>query len=117
MKMIRLADTEPALRTAWLMACDQTEQQLRVIIGDRLGRPAGDPEVRLHAAATAAVVRVLDEQIGVAFLAGTGATWMLSRPHAEQADVVSGHRGGSPYTQGGCGRPFLQLFREPSVES
>ncbi|ADI03703.1 putative transcriptional regulator, TetR family protein [Streptomyces bingchenggensis BCW-1] len=73
MKMIRLADTEPALRTAWLMACDQTEQQLRVIIGDRLGRPAGDLEVRLHAAATAAVVRVLDEQIGVAFLADAGA--------------------------------------------
>ncbi|MGO4426737.1 TetR/AcrR family transcriptional regulator, partial [Streptomyces sp. MCAF7] len=48
------------------------EQQMRVIIGDRLGRPAGDLEVRLHAAATAAVVRVLDERIGVAFLAGTG---------------------------------------------
>lgn len=72
MKMIRLADTEPALRTAWLMACDQIEQQMRVIICDRLGRPAGDLEVRLHAAATAAVVRVLDERIGVAFLAGTG---------------------------------------------
>ncbi|MFJ2740579.1 TetR/AcrR family transcriptional regulator [Streptomyces sp. NPDC087440] len=70
MKMIRLADTEPALRTAWLMACDQTEQQMRAIIGDRLGRPADDLDVRLHAAATASVIRVLDEHIGAALLAG-----------------------------------------------
>ncbi|MGW8455133.1 TetR/AcrR family transcriptional regulator [Streptomyces niveus] len=70
MKMIRLADTEPALRTAWLMACDQTEHQLLLIIGDRLRRPPRDMEVRRHAAASAAVVRVLGEHIGAAVLAG-----------------------------------------------
>ncbi|MFJ1746540.1 TetR/AcrR family transcriptional regulator [Streptomyces sp. NPDC088116] len=70
MKMIRLADTEPALRTAWLMACDQTERELCVIIGDRLERPADDLEVRMQAAAAAAVVRVLEEHIGAAALAG-----------------------------------------------
>ncbi|GAA3724317.1 helix-turn-helix domain-containing protein [Streptomyces tremellae] len=70
MKMIRLADTEPALRTAWLMACDQTEGQLRVVIGERLGRPDDDLEVRMAAAAAAAVVRVLDEHIGAAILGG-----------------------------------------------
>ncbi|MEW1928202.1 helix-turn-helix domain-containing protein [Streptomyces sp. NPDC088360] len=70
MKMIRLADTEPPLRTAWLMACDQTERELCVIIGSRLERPADDLEVRTHAAAAAAVVRVLDEHIGAAILAG-----------------------------------------------
>ncbi|MFD3919467.1 TetR/AcrR family transcriptional regulator [Streptomyces sp. NPDC058595] len=70
MKMIRLADTEPALRTAWLMACDQTERQMCVIIGDRLGIPADDPRVRVHAAASAAVVRVLDEHIGATLLSG-----------------------------------------------
>ncbi|CAM5373328.1 hypothetical protein SALBM135S_10137 [Streptomyces alboniger] len=70
-KTIRLADTEPALRTLWLMACDQTGQELRAIIGERLDRPAGDLRVRLHAAAASSVVRVLDEQIRVAMLAGT----------------------------------------------
>ncbi|MFJ6852149.1 TetR/AcrR family transcriptional regulator [Streptomyces sp. NPDC091271] len=74
MKMIRLADTEPALRTAWLMACDQVERQMCGIIGDRLGRPADDLEVRLHAAATASGVRVLDEHIGAALLAGADLT-------------------------------------------
>ncbi|MGW8379836.1 TetR family transcriptional regulator [Streptomyces sp. ODS28] len=70
MKMIRLADTEPALRTAWLMACDQSERALREIVADRLGRTAEDLEVRLHAAAAASVVRVLDEHIGAAILDG-----------------------------------------------
>lgn len=72
-KMIRLAESEPALRTAWLMACDQTEHQLRLIIGDRLRRPPLDAEVRRHAAASAAVVRVLGEHTGAAVLAGTDA--------------------------------------------
>ncbi|MEW2549873.1 helix-turn-helix domain-containing protein [Streptomyces sp. NPDC047002] len=74
MKMIRLADTEPALRTAWLMACDQTEHQLCAIIGERLGRPDDDLEVRMAAAAAAAVVRVLDEHIGAAILGGADLT-------------------------------------------
>ncbi|MBL1114002.1 TetR/AcrR family transcriptional regulator [Streptomyces sp. 110] len=74
MKMIRLADTEPALRTAWLMACDQKERELCAIIADRLERPAGDLEVRQHAAAAAAAVRVLEEHIGAAVLAGADVT-------------------------------------------
>ncbi len=74
MKMSRLADTEPALRTAWLMACDETERELCAIIADRLERPAGDLEVRQHAAAAAAVVRVLEEHIGAAILAGADVT-------------------------------------------
>lgn len=72
MKMIRLADTEPALRTAWLMACDQTERELCAIVGDRLDRPADDLQVRLYAASASSVVRVLDEHIGAAILAGSG---------------------------------------------
>lgn len=70
MKMIALADTEPALRTAWLMACDQEERELVPIIADRMGRPADDLEVRVHAAAAAAVMRVMDEHIGSALLSG-----------------------------------------------
>ncbi|MEU6123679.1 helix-turn-helix domain-containing protein [Streptomyces sp. NPDC047123] len=103
MKMIRLADTEPALRTAWLMACDQTEQQLRVIIGDRLDRPADDLEVRMHAAAAAAVIRVLDEYIGAAILAGADLTEFtdvpgVSRRFAQAIRTATGGVVGDPVT-------------------
>lgn len=70
-KMIALADTEPALRAAWLMACDQGERQLVAVIADRLRRPTDDIEVRTHAAATTAVLRVLTEDISVAVLTGS----------------------------------------------
>ncbi|MFF3641678.1 TetR/AcrR family transcriptional regulator [Streptomyces sp. NPDC002564] len=103
MKMIRLADTEPALRTAWLMACDQTEQQLRVIIGDRLDRPADDLEVRMHAAAAAAVIRVLDEYIGAAILADADLTEFtdvpaVSRRFAQAIRTATGGVVGDPVT-------------------
>ncbi|MFD3521638.1 TetR/AcrR family transcriptional regulator [Streptomyces sp. NPDC058653] len=70
MKMIRLADTEPALRTAWLMACDQMEREMAHLIAARLGTAADDLDVRLHAAAAAAALRVISEDIGAALLAG-----------------------------------------------
>ncbi|MFI6700873.1 TetR/AcrR family transcriptional regulator [Streptomyces sp. NPDC050509] len=103
MKMIRLADTEPALRTAWLMACDQTERQMCGIIGDRLGRPADDLEVRLHAAATASVVRVLDEHIGAAVLAGAELTdfagvTALAERYAQAIRTATGGAVGDPLT-------------------
>ena len=69
-QMIVLAETEPALRAAWLMACDQAERQLVAVIADRLRRPTDDIEVRTHAAAAAAVLRVLTEDISVAVLTG-----------------------------------------------
>ncbi|WP_328356288.1 TetR/AcrR family transcriptional regulator [Streptomyces sp. NBC_00445] len=69
-KMIRLADTEPAIRTAWLMACDQVEREMAEIIAQRLGLPAEDLDVRLHAAAASAALRVLNEDIGAALLEG-----------------------------------------------
>ncbi|MFD0020578.1 TetR/AcrR family transcriptional regulator [Streptomyces sp. NPDC058382] len=101
MKMIRLADTEPALRTAWLMACDQTEREMCVIIGDRLERRTGDLEVRMHAAAAAAVVRVLDEHIGAALLAGADVTEFedvkaVSRRYAHAIRTATGGVVGDP---------------------
>ena len=69
-KMIKLADTEPAIRTAWLMACDQVEREMAEIIAQRLGLPAQDLDVRLHAAAASAALRVLNEDIGAAILDG-----------------------------------------------
>ncbi|MFS8199838.1 TetR/AcrR family transcriptional regulator [Streptomyces sp. CWNU-52B] len=70
MKMILLADKEPAIRTAWLMACDQMEREMTEIIGPRLALPADDLDVRLHAAAAAAALRVISEDIGAAILGG-----------------------------------------------
>ncbi|WP_202454849.1 MULTISPECIES: TetR/AcrR family transcriptional regulator [unclassified Streptomyces] len=71
LRMISLAETEPALRTVWLTACDRIEGELRTIIAARLERPAADLEIRLHAAAAAGVVRILEEHVGGAVLAGT----------------------------------------------
>ncbi|WP_326690555.1 MULTISPECIES: helix-turn-helix domain-containing protein [unclassified Streptomyces] len=70
MKMIRLADTEPAIRTAWLMACDQLEREMAGIIAERLQLLADDLQVRLHAGAAAAALRVISEDIGAAVLGG-----------------------------------------------
>uniref|UniRef100_A0AAU3GP64 TetR/AcrR family transcriptional regulator n=1 Tax=Streptomyces sp. NBC_01401 TaxID=2903854 RepID=A0AAU3GP64_9ACTN len=103
MKMIRLADTEPALRTAWLMACDQVERQMCGIIGDRIGRPADDLDVRVHAAATASVVRVLDEHIGSALLADADLTELtdvaaLARRYAHAIRTATGGAIGDPVT-------------------
>ncbi|WP_446046317.1 TetR/AcrR family transcriptional regulator [Streptomyces olivaceus] len=100
MKMIRLAETESALRSAWLIACDHAERELCMIIGDRLGRPAGDLEVRMHAAAAYAVVRVLDEHIGAAVLAGETAGFTdvtaLSRCLAQAVRTATGGAVGDP---------------------
>lgn len=69
-KMIRLADKEPAIRAAWLMTCDQLERELVEIIALRLRLRADDIEVRLHAAAASAALRVINDHIGAALLEG-----------------------------------------------
>ncbi|MFD9960176.1 TetR/AcrR family transcriptional regulator [Amycolatopsis sp. NPDC058986] len=69
-RMVVLGDTEPALRSAWLMTCDHVEKELAAVIADRLGRPAGDVEVRTHAAAAGGAMRVLNESLGPAVLSG-----------------------------------------------
>lgn len=84
MKMILLADKEPALRTAWLMACDQVEHEMGRIFADRLGLAPGDLKVRLHAAAASAALRVVNEDIGAALLGGAD-----PREFADAADRVA----------------------------
>ncbi|MGW0907114.1 TetR/AcrR family transcriptional regulator [Streptomyces sp. NPDC002853] len=69
-KMIRLADHEPPIRTAWLMACDQVEREMTAIIAKRLARPPGDLAARLHGAAASAAFRVVNEELGAASLRG-----------------------------------------------
>ncbi len=68
-QMVGLADTEPALRSSWLMVCDRVEREMAVVIGSRLRASLDDPQVRLHAAAAAAVVRVVNEDISRELLA------------------------------------------------
>ncbi|MFF2643672.1 TetR/AcrR family transcriptional regulator [Streptomyces niveus] len=93
-KMIRLADTEPAIRTAWLMACDQVEREMTEIIAHRLGLPADDLDVRLHGAAASAALRVINEEIGAALLAGVDPREYADAP-ARVAHAVRRATGGA----------------------
>ncbi|ATL85226.1 TetR family transcriptional regulator [Streptomyces malaysiensis subsp. malaysiensis] len=99
-KMIRLADTEPAIRTAWLMACDQVEREMAEIIAERLGLPAEDLDVRLHAAAASAALRVLNEHIGAAILEGTDPRDFADAPAriARAVRTATGGAVGDPVT-------------------
>ncbi len=100
MRMIRLADTEPALRTAWLMACDQVEREMAGIIAKRLGLPASDLQVRLYAAAASAAVRVLNEEIGAALLDGVDPAQLADGPErlARAVREATGGKVGDPVT-------------------
>ncbi|MGW6060690.1 TetR/AcrR family transcriptional regulator [Streptomyces sp. NPDC055189] len=99
-RMIRLADTEPPLRTAWLMACDQVEREMAEIIAKRLGLPAEDLQVRLHAAAASAAVRILNEYIGAALLDGADPAEFADTPErlASAVRVATGGAVGDPVT-------------------
>lgn len=94
-KMMRLGDTEPALRTAWLMACDQVEHELAAVIATRLGREHDDLQVRLHAAAASAVLRVLNEYVGAGLLDGTDPRKLGDENFAFIADAVRTATGGA----------------------
>lgn len=65
-RLIALSRTEPAIRTAFLMSCDQLEHALAPIVARRLHRSPADLDVLVHASAITAVVRVISEQIIVA---------------------------------------------------
>ncbi|AMJ60016.1 TetR/AcrR family transcriptional regulator [Bosea sp. PAMC 26642] len=57
---------EPALRSAWLMSCQISEEHLIKIIAERLDRPRGEFEVRLCAATVTAAIRIVDETVSLA---------------------------------------------------
>ncbi|GAA2060799.1 TetR/AcrR family transcriptional regulator [Streptomyces albiaxialis] len=99
-KMINLADREPAIRTAWLMACDQVERELAGYLSARLKLPADDLQVRLHAAAASAALRVINEDIGTALLNGTDPREFADAPHrvAQAIRNATGNTIGDPIT-------------------
>lgn len=66
MRIASLTATEPALRTAYLMAHDQMERGFIPVIAKRLDLPEGELTVRLCAAATTAALRVVDEDVSTA---------------------------------------------------
>ena len=65
-RIVALLPREPALRSAWLMACAAAEAAFVEVVAARSGHPAGAFEVRLCAAAAMAALRVVDEEISAA---------------------------------------------------
>ncbi|MBW4629758.1 MAG: TetR family transcriptional regulator [Brasilonema octagenarum HA4186-MV1] len=93
-KMTVLAEKEPDLRAAWLMTHDRIERELAEIIADRLRRSADDIEVRLHAAAATAVLRVISEDVSAALMAGADRA-SLGNPIKHMAHAVRVATGGA----------------------
>lgn len=62
-RLISLLATEPAIRSAYLMASAQAEDELVAIVAERAGRTPDDFDVKLCSAAAMAAVRVVDESI------------------------------------------------------
>jgi AcrR family transcriptional regulator len=92
-KMTVLAEKEPDLRAAWLMTHDRIERELVEIIADRLRHPADDIEVRLHAAAATAVLRVISEDVSAALMAGADRN-SIGNPIERMAHAVRVATGG-----------------------
>jgi AcrR family transcriptional regulator len=62
-RILAILHREPTLRSAWLMACHESEMELVSIIAERASRAKDDFEVRLCAAAVTAGMRLVDEEI------------------------------------------------------
>ncbi|MEV4046271.1 helix-turn-helix domain-containing protein [Streptomyces sp. NPDC049744] len=88
-QMIVLADREPAIRTAWLMACHRVEIELALVAAERLRCPKDDTRARLLAAVATAVLRLANEEIGRDLVAGWSPKDMRDVSQ-RMASVVSG---------------------------
>lgn len=65
-RIVAMLHKEPALRSAWLMACRQAEEELVPVVAARADRTPDDFDVKLCAAAMMAAIRVVDEEISSA---------------------------------------------------
>jgi AcrR family transcriptional regulator len=92
-KMTVLGEKEPDLRAALLMTNDRIERELVEIIAERLRRPTDNLEVRLHAAATTAVLRVISEDVCAALMAGADRD-SIGNPIERMAQAVRVATGG-----------------------
>lgn len=105
--VIALSATEPGLRAVWLAAHERAEPVLAEVIAGRLGRPADDLGVRVHAAAIAAALRINGEELAAELVAGVPASDPVARlgaalraaAHGVGADPTPSsthHRAGDP---------------------
>ncbi|MFK4105728.1 TetR/AcrR family transcriptional regulator [Streptomyces sp. NPDC019531] len=94
MRMIALSTREPALRTAWLMACDHVERELARSIAGRLDLPGDDIRVQTHAAAASGALRVVNEEISEALLGGADVR-QFAHAHQLLAHAVRSATGGA----------------------
>jgi AcrR family transcriptional regulator len=67
-RILSILYREPALRSAWLMACHAAEQWLAGIIAARAHLSPAAYEVRLCAATITAAIRLVDEEISAAVI-------------------------------------------------
>jgi AcrR family transcriptional regulator len=67
-RILSILHREPALRSAWLMACHAAEQELVGIIAARAHLAPAVFEVRLCAATITAAIRLVDEEISAAVI-------------------------------------------------
>lgn len=68
MRMIELGRSEPALRSAWLMVCDDAERRIAPALSARLGLPPDDPEARWITAAVVAANRAYNDELTTLYL-------------------------------------------------
>lgn len=67
-RILAVLHREPALRSAWLMACHAAEIELVSVIAGRVSRAVEDFDVRLCAASITAAMRLVDEEISSAVI-------------------------------------------------
>ncbi len=67
-RILAVLHREPALRSAWLMACHEAEMEIVGVVADRASRSADDFHVRLCAASITAAMRLVDEEISSAVI-------------------------------------------------
>jgi AcrR family transcriptional regulator len=67
-RILAVLHREPALRSAWLMACHAAEIELVSVIAGRVSRAVEDFDVRLCAASVTAAMRLVDEEISSAVI-------------------------------------------------
>ncbi|AQA03274.1 TetR family transcriptional regulator [Mycobacterium sp. MS1601] len=68
MRIATMTDSEPALRTSYLMVHDELERALVPVIAKRLRRSTDDLTVRLCAATVTGALRVIDEDVSRAVI-------------------------------------------------
>ncbi|WP_227013358.1 TetR/AcrR family transcriptional regulator [Pseudonocardia sp. EC080619-01] len=106
--VIALSATEPGLRAVWLAVHERSEPVLAEVLAGRLGRPADDLAVRVHAAAMAAALRINGEELAAELVCGTRpsdpverlAAALRAAAHGVDADPAppssTHHRAGDP---------------------